>query len=369
MQSFLVYTFTFFLMYKCATCICNNKTLVFKDIKFRNWSLILILLFTIIFGIRYNVGIDYKNYKEHYDTLNFERMEYIFRYISMFLAENRIHITAFFSLWAFTQISFLIASFKNEKYLYPALIFILFAGQYFLLWMNVIRQDIAACIFIYSISFIVDKKLFKYILCIVIACGFHKTALLLLLIYPIWAFKKSYFSNIPFQILLLFVSAFIGVKSKSLFDSLDVLLVTFMTNLGYENYAFGILDSTMSDVKLGMSFLSSFFIDVIVIAYSNKTKQFYNNNRYLCFYDLYFIGVISHLLLAQSFILLRPFRYFRFFKMIICAYLLYYLYNNRISKLNLVSFIIILLLFLILYIAIFRYSEDACYNYLFYWQS
>lgn len=356
-------------MYKCATCISNNKALVLKDIKFRNWSLILILVFTVIFGIRYNVGIDYKNYKEHYDNLNFERMEYMFKYISMFLAENRIHVTVFFSLWALTQISILIASFKNEKYLYPALIFVLFAGQYFLLWMNVIRQDIAACIFIYSISFIVEKKILKYILCIVIACGFHKTALLLIIIYPIWTLRKSYFSSIYFQLILLFISAIIGLYSKSFFDSLNVLLIAFMSNLGYENYAFGILDSTINEAKLGMTFLSSFFIDIIAITYSKKTKLFYNNNRYLCFYDLYFIGVIFNLLFAQSFILLRPFRYFRFFKMIICAYLLYYLYNNRTNKLNLFSFIIVLLLFLILYIAIFRYSEDACYNYLFYWQS
>jgi len=337
------------------------------NIKFRRWDILACIIFTIVFGLRYNVGIDYANYTDSYILNDFERMEFLFRSISEFLVSQNVHITVFFSLWVFLQIFFLIISFKNEKFLLPALIFTLFAGQYFLLWMNVIRQDVAACIFIFSITFIVQKSFIKYLLCIVVAFGFHKTAILLLLIYPILRYHKNYFNNIFIQFFLLFISIFLGVKSGTVMNSIDSLLESFMVMLGYENYGFGGIESSVEDVRVGMSFITSLLIDIFTIAYSNKMKLFYSNNKFECYYDLYFVGVIAYMLFAKSYILLRPFRYFKFFKMIISAYLLYYLFKNGNSKINVLSFIILICLYLLQYMAIFRYSPDACYIYNFFW--
>lgn len=369
MQSVLVYTLTFLLMFSASVLYKNGRSAVIvPDMKFRRWDILACLVFTIVFGLRYNVGIDYANYKEMYDTHEFERLEYIFRGVSELFAANEVHVTIYFALWAFLQIYILMKAFQNEKFIYPALIFTLFAGQYFLLWMNVIRQDIAACIFIYSIAFIVDKKFLKYLLCIVLACGFHKTAILLLAVYPILRYHKNYFNNIPVQLGLLLVSVVIGLKSAGLMDAIDRVLEPILLALGYEEYAFGGVESSMSEVKIGVSFLATLMIDFMIIAYSKRMKAFYANDRFLCFYDLYYAGIVLNMLLANSFILQRPVRYFRFFKMIIAAYLLYYLYKNGKSKINVIAFIVLIALFLLLYISLFRYAPDACYIYYFFWQ-
>lgn len=368
MQSVLVYTLTFLLMFSASVLYKNGRYAVLvPDMKFRRWDILACLIFTIVFGLRYNVGIDYANYKEMYDTRDFDRLEYIFRGVSELFAANEVHVTIYFALWAFLQIYILMKAFRSEKFIYPALIFTLFAGQYFLLWMNVIRQDIAACIFIYSIAFIVDKKFLKYLLCIVIACGFHKTAILLLAVYPILRYHKNYFNNIPLQFALLLVAFVFGLKSGAVMNHIDSLLESFMMLLGYEGYAFGGVESSMAEMKLGISLLSSMMIDVIIISYSTKMKSYYNNHKFLCYYDLYFVGVIAYMLFANSYILLRPFRYFKFFKMIISAYLLYYLFKNGKSPKNVLAFIVFILLYLLQYVAIFRYSADACYVYNFYW--
>lgn len=369
MQSILVYTLTFLLMFGASVLYKNGRYAVLRpNIKLRRWDIVACIIFAIVFGLRYNVGIDYANYKEMYDTHDFDRLEYIFRGVSDLFASNGVHVTIYFALWAFLQIFILLKSFRNEKFIYPALVFTLFAGQYFLLWMNVIRQDIAACIFIYSIAFIVDKKFLKYLICIVIACGFHKTAVLLLFVYPLLCIKKNYFRNIPLQLAILLVSVALGISSGAIMNTIDQVLEPFMMALGYEGYGFGGVESSISDVKIGVSFLLTLALDFIIIIYSNRMKAFYNNDRFLCFYDLYYVGVVSNMLLANSFILQRPVRYFRFFKMIIAAYLLYYLYKNANSKVNVFVFIVMIALFLLLYVSLFRYSADACYIYRFFWQ-
>ena len=364
MYSFVIYSITFVLMFWFSTFLKNNKTAcIGEDIRFKSWNAIIILIFTIVFGLRYNVGVDYQNYKELYDTNNFERLEFLFRGISNLFVKCNIHVVWYFTLWVFLQIFFLIKAFEKEKYIYPALVFTLFTGQYFLLWMNVIRQDIAACIFIFSISFIVKRYFWKFTALILIACGFHKTAILLFLAYPLFQLKKNYFNNIYLQLLILLVAAYFGLNSNSIMTTIDSILQPFLMTFDYEEYSYGGLEESFANVALGFTFLSSFVLDLIIIVYSKKMKSYYHNDRFLCFYDLYYFGVITNLLLAQSYILLRPVRYFRFFKMIISAYLLYYLYKHGKSHINLMAFIVTVMLYVILYLAIFRYSADAYYIY------
>ena len=113
MYSFVIYSITFVLMFWFSTFLKNNKTAcIGEDIRFKSWNAIIILIFTIVFGLRYNVGVDYQNYKELDDTNNFERLEFLFRGISNLFVKCNIHVVWYFTLWVFLQIFFLIKAFE-----------------------------------------------------------------------------------------------------------------------------------------------------------------------------------------------------------------------------------------------------------------
>lgn len=359
--SIFVYTTTFLIMFSYALCLKDNKIATIHNKKiFKRWDILMALVFAIVFGLRYDVGIDYESYKEIYEFQYIDRFEYLFKYITIFLHEAGFHVVFYFGLWAFGQIFFLLKAFKDERFIYPSLIFTLFTGQYFLLWMNVIRQDLAACIFIYSISFIVNKNFVKYLFCIVLAFGLHKTALLLLLFYPIFQIKKEYFSNIYIQLIFLLFSLIVGLKASFILIIIETFFIPFVSTLDYDEvYTVSGVENRMREITVGISFITSLSIDIFIILNSQRMKKFYDNEKINCFYDLYYGGACINLILSSSFLLLRPMRYLRFFKMIISAYLLYYLYANRRRGGNMALFILFLVLHFILYAAIFGSSAEA----------
>ena len=120
-------------------------------------------------------------------------LEGAFMYFSQLFAYLNLHFTFFFGFWAFLQISFMYLTFKNERYLLPYIGIIIVFGGHYVGWMNGIRQIIAACIFVYSIQFIYDRKALKYFLLIFIATLFHKSAVLLFVFYFIP--QRDYFKN------------------------------------------------------------------------------------------------------------------------------------------------------------------------------
>lgn len=341
-----------------------NNTLGYR---FKRWDIVIMITFALVFGMRYNLGIDYPHYLNHYIFKDFERFEFVFKNISLFLANNGFHVVVFFSLWCFLQIYFLMKSFEKEKFIYPALIFTLFTGQYFLLWMNVIRQDIAACIFIFSIYYIADKNLFKYLLCILLAIGFHNSAILLLAVYPLFSFKKEYFRNIKLQILFFFCSIGLMLSIDSTIQYLDIYIDKILDYSSFaDTYGNVNLDNYTAGTIIGGTFVINILIDTIIILNSKKMKEYYNNDRFSIFYDLYFGGMLINNVFASSFLLARPFRYFRYFRMIITAYLIYYLFRNSKKKLNLFYLVLILLLSIFSYISLFRYGGGDYYQYLFF---
>ena len=270
---------------------------------------------------------------------------------------------------SFLQIFFFYFAFKEERHLYPYLIFVLFTGQYFLLWMNVIRQDIAACMFLFSIVYIEKQKFWKYLLWCLIGSLFHKTALLLIFLYPILKNGKDYFKSVSNQFFILFLFVIIYFTSFNV-DTLIQPLIYFFTELMHYNHVY--IDSAIAkmstDKTTGLGFILFTLLDVIFILNSNKLKEYYNTKRFTIIYNIYYFGAILQVLFANSYILARPFRYFRYFKLIMGAYLLYYLIKHGKPSNNLVYFIIIVSIYLLLFGAIFYTGDINKYTYLFFWQ-
>ena len=318
-----------------------------------------ILIFTIVFGLRYDVGVDYLNYLNIYHYLDVDRFEPLFKHLTIFLSENGFHYSIFFSIFAFLQIFFFIYAFKNEKYLYPSLIYVLFCGQYFLLWMNVIRQDLTTCILIFSINFLTRKKFIAYLFCCILACCFHKSAILFILLYPFLKDGKDYFRRRSLSFLYMGLALLVFLSQVNLLSIFSSALSNIIVFFNLYEYAFMDFEANFSARDFGFSFLSSLMIDFLIISYSVPMKKFYGSKKFIICYNLYMFGAIANLAVLNSFLLARPFRHFSFFKLIVAAYLLYYLYKHGNRKVNQFFYLCIVCLYLLLFLAIPFYSADS----------
>ena len=336
----------------------SNKILHFE-------MLFPILLFAIIFGLRYNVGADHLRYLDNYNLGESQGNEYIFRFLTLLLSKNNFHFTIYFSLCAFIQIFFIYFTFKNEKTIILYIIFILFAGRYFIDWMNIIRQSIAFCIFVYSTIFIKEKKIFSYLFFIMIAVGFHKSAIILVPLYPLLVNEKDYFKNTYFQLMLLCIAIiFSGYEKWSpLIISLSGILEFF--EYGSYIYLFQVLTR---ELNTGIGFALSIVVDIIIILYSNQLKNYFPNNRFKLFYNLYFVGRIMQLLFLGSMVLERPVLYFSSMKLFVVSYLLHYLWSTLRINFKLISLYLIISCYLILFSAIIIKGAETNAQFIFFWQ-
>lgn len=338
-----------------------------------------LLIFAVVFGMRYDVGVDHLGYLHGYlDKIHVGKNEPLFFLLSELGWRLNWHYVIYFSIVAFIQVFFFFYAFKNERYLYPFLVFFLFANDEWGFWMNGIRQALAMCIWIFSIKYIEDKKLWRYLIWCVVATLIHKSAIVLILFYPILRNGRDYFKSISLQLILL-GSAFIV---KSLFDvflpNIESFINTYISILGADMYGRsynieGLMNSYRESEGTGLVYIFRIVLNVIVILFSKKLKLFYNSKRFNIIYFFFFIGLLTMYVFPVGFIsLTRPFRYFYIFPSIMYAYFLYYLFKTRLRGTRIGSFHAILyygLIFIFLgvfYSSIITSNENASFWYQFY---
>lgn len=313
-----------------------------------------IIFFAIIFGLRYDVGTDHLTYLASYqDGIDVERYEYLFQSVTILFSSLDLHYFFYFALWAFIQLFSVYYALKDERYLMPYIAISLMMGQYFIHWMNGIRQDLAGCVFFYSVTFIAGKKLFKYILCCIIAFGFHKSALLLLPLYPLLSSAKNLTFNRFFQFIILFCAFVVAITKRDYMSELFPIINLFTAQLDYDVYSEGVIESFVDKTKAGdgMSVRILFLINMLIIYYAPKLKERFQSNKFIIYYNLYYWGAVFQLFFINNLLLARPFRYFRLFNMLMIAYLLYYLCKPKLTKKNFVVVSILMFLLLLLFAA------------------
>ena len=295
------------------------------------YLLIPCFLFALIFGCRFNVGVDYHMYYLDY-LYNYSPrdLEAGFLFIKETFQNNNLHFALYFGFIAFIQIFFFMIAFRKKAYLYPFILFVLFLSCIELGWMNGIRQSIATCIFVYATTFIIEKKTLKYVLAILLAMQFHNSAIILLPVYFITLLPilKNKWISIGIFITALFVNT-LPV------ERFDVLFTQAANLLGYgdvydsEN---ALIELENSGSGLGRLVLNTIFL--VIILYSNKLKEFFNNDErwFNIIYNLYIIGMFGNIAFNKCVMLLRPFGYFRVFWAIVAGCLIYYFTKRRTTQ-------------------------------------
>lgn len=336
--SFVVYTGTALSLWALARNASNRECFLMetknKGLTFFCLEIVLsLILFAFISGVRYKVGMDYLSYLSEYQRLmafgvtRRTTMEDGFLLISQLFVKSGIHFTIYFGFWALLQIFFLYYAFRNNMRLLPFIGLTVMLGPYYLSMMNGMRQQVVACAFIFLIEWIERKKLWPFVLAIVLASTIHRSALILI---PIYFLLNSNFDltskKLSFAILAICVVLGETPTWLSMLNSVEGLL----SLLGYDGYSNKIELMTSTKLRVmawGPERISTFAASCFIIYhYENLKAYFKDDMKVRMYFILFFIGTCGFNLFANtSHIFLRPVEYFTLFRLPLSAYMMYYL--------------------------------------------
>ena len=210
-----------------------------------------------------------------------------------------------------------ICIFRDSKY--PAMsVLLFFTMNVFFISMNMIRQSIAISIFMYSIKYIKNKNIIKYIIAMIIAMLIHTSAILYFPMYFVYNFKinKNILCAVPIVVLLL--KTFL----------LDWIINVLMKVEYFNRYFSWYLTSQYNTGKLNVvSFLIAcclFIFLIFIYKYAKEDKE-YNMLLWNEIIAITFLAISSELPLMQrtSFLFTFPlyiylpnmFKYIKNFKL------------------------------------------------------
>lgn len=367
LQSIIVYTLTGLILYALG------RNLALRDARMQRtfhhptsfWSpevWLSILVFAIVAGLRYNVGVDHLMYLQFYEDMakqgwiTRETLEPGFLFIIKIFTELNLHFFFFFAFLAAIQLFFVYYAFRYKKYLLPYIGLFIMLGPFFLNWMNGIRQCIVMCFFIFAIEFIQQRKLLLYIISIILASLIHKSAYLLIPIYFLLWKPFKWGQNRTITLIILALAIAIG--STPTWLSLINKLESFLAFIGYDYYSENIqriTEEAHRSVSWGPSRLGNLFITLFILWYYPNTKKYYVYDKQLPYYFiLFFIGAcLYNLFVNTSHIFLRPIEYLTIFKLPLTAYLLIYLQKSN-QKLS--FYLLAMIAFTYIYFEIYKAS-------------
>lgn len=363
-QTVIIYLTLFVIMFLLSKKAVRNKS----------WKNIIgiLLIYSVVFGVRYGVGMDFPSYLESYESNGVSKYSYEVLYEPGFMLIIKIlnflnlHYSFFFGFVAFVQLYYVFKTFKYNFKLYPYLVYTFMIGCVWLDFSNGLRQILALCFFIYSLS-LLDKKhwfinCFIYIL---LAASMHKSAILLIILCVLLHKKDVWFNNLKFQFIAFVLAFIIGNVGfvQQVIEQFDVLL----SYMQYDHYLerTDLEDMVEKKVSKGIGFYGILTTDLILVAYSNNVKKYFIYNSYFKrIYNLYFIGVLIRYAFLTSLLIQRVNYYFYFFKFIIAAHTLLYA-----KKHNKYIFIALMFLFLLYFIGTLSSMEVNTSLYKFFWQT
>jgi hypothetical protein len=381
LQSIVLYSTLILIMVSCAKLFALKQAYQLSkndNVKETNAGIFylafILLSFSILMGLRYDVGTDFFAYQKGYIyNIDVGKGEVIFNWIRELFNRLDFHFSTYFTFLAFLNISFFVFAFKKNAFILPLLLFFLITNGDWLFWMNGVRQALAMCIWIYALQFIDKNKFWSYLIWCIIAIGFHTSAIILIPFYFILRNGKDYFKSIKVQ-LLLFAGAFLLQYLFGTFlNQLEPLIEFYQSKIsgGVYNYKIDRFREEASATSEG-SDIAYFFriaLSVVIMFLSKKLKIFYNSKWFLIIYFLFFVGKLTeNIFPVGSIVLTRPFRYFFIFEAIMFAYFVYFLLKSKSQNYNIVGVLLIVIFLALFYLNIMSASENSHLWYQFYFQ-
>ncbi len=304
-----VFLIIFFLAYQCDEARhCPRNTRAFCRV-----SLIFLLAF--ISAIGSPTGQDHQWYAEVYNSINIQHLldfTSFEHYEPGYILFNGIcrllgipEATFFFIIGLFINGVFVNFIFK---YKYPVInVFLFIIGGALIQQGNIVRQEIAAAFFVYSIRYLLVGNAKKNVITLAVASSFHLTSLFFLLLTPLCLINTEKRGKLIKYIMIGLVSGSIlmalGYISLPVLDSLSVAAnyEAYMTtdeNIGMKFSIYRII--FFNAMALFMVFFSLkkyyklVFILVLYAVIINISVPFPNVARMFPFFDLVSITLLLH---------------------------------------------------------------------------
>lgn len=145
-DAYLIY-FTLLVFLLISTWLYNKTDAISRKIVLG----FAVAIYSIVLGLRYNVGTDYMGYMDIYNMQYFDDVEWGYALINKVLYNIDMPFPAIFIFVAFFQILLFLKGVEkiDAKYL-PYAVFFYFTTLYILLSLNALRQCLAFSVFIYT---------------------------------------------------------------------------------------------------------------------------------------------------------------------------------------------------------------------------
>ena len=300
------------------------------------FHVIALALICLVVGFRNEVGNDWGAYVTFFNGFQFYSFDSVFSgeyeigfgLMNYLLARANMHYTVMFFLIALFTWAFFFKSLDIR--ILPILIFFVFTDEYFFWSMNVIRQFMAMAMFLYSIQFIIQRRLIYFVGLIALATLFHTSAIIMLPVYwlPV---NKLYKPRIWFVIYL--VTIFLSNTSiiNTLMTKLMFALAEFIPLLSvYLNY-FGGEKLLAAKIAIGLGYLFKILVGIFIFLFCEKVTDKYPSTK--IYFVLFFFGAIIFNLFYMIHLIDRINHYFILMRSVILSLIVYHLWVEERKKL------------------------------------
>lgn len=307
--------------FKCVSAqykFSINKSVVYSVL------IVLLLYWTLLLGLQYEVGADYNSYIDIFskllrvDTYRTQK-EYFFYYIAYFIVNNHIPPQLGFVVIAFIQCLFFFIFIRKLglKYNFIFIFLYFFVCTAFYNQTNGIRQFVSANIFLVAVYYAYKKNIAFYMLSIILAAMFHRSAWFLMPFYFI--FNISYNKTVLF--IFLSVSIVISLISldsllESLYNLAGIKMYARYFNSSFRDYHFSLINKLTKYIYIPFYFLSLLSYNKL----SNKDRWFYNAG---------FLSYCLKLIALSSFFIFRFALLFEIFLIFPLYYFVLYLIKRK----------------------------------------
>ena len=277
-----------------------------KDVRLLLFPVISVAIVSILIANRYEVGTDWENYKyifESYstlytstfkDTFN-ERIEPLYSILNFVIAKSG----GSYQLLLFIVMAIHLTLLMSMCKVFPSyshLIVVFYFSVLFLSSLNIHRQTMAICIFLVALKYLKNDKVGKYYLCSIVACLFHYSSVIILLV-PLLKLKLFRFLDNKYIALGLYVFGFF--LGHFLTDFIVTYLPMLTDNAKYNSTIENL--EHVHEYSSGLGLLFYKVLDVLLIFNFSKFTQ-----RGLCIYSrTYLVGSVVANAFANSMFLAR----------------------------------------------------------------
>lgn len=282
----------------------------FGSFKFLSINLIPICIYSLFWGLRYQVGVDYPTYMEAYNYGITEYFEVGYLFIQGTLRALDLPYPFIFIVTSFIIICSvtLLAKGRNGKFLALLMLFF-WSSETIYFAQNGVRQMLALSMIFVAIQHLTDKKYYRAVVFCLLAFSFHTSSViysfLVSFVYIVTCVKEI--SVNKYVVLGAYLFMELSGKLVSLPDLPFVSDI--IVNLGYEN-KLDMIDNYDWDVKVssGLGVILRMFTNSVIILSQNRMLVDADRLKKI-FYWLFVIGAMLLPILSSNLVMNRILTY------------------------------------------------------------